>query len=53
MRNFKKFGQQILTRFALWPPMRSYGELVLRPVTIAEQAAGIEVAFSDKNNYKK
>jgi hypothetical protein len=27
-------------------PLRSYGELVLHPVTLAERAAGEEIAFS-------
>lgn len=30
----------------------SYGELVLRPVTIAERVAGTEIAFSPSNNKK-
>lgn len=32
--------------------MRSYGELVLRPVTIAERAAGADTAFRNANNKK-
>ena len=31
---------------------RSYGELVLRPVTIAERVVGAEIAFSPSNNKK-
>lgn len=46
MTNWKKLGRRILSKIVLWAPMRSYGELVLRPVTIAERAAGMEVAFS-------
>jgi hypothetical protein len=53
MTNWKEIGRRIITRIALWAPLRSYGELVLRPVTIAERAAGMQVAFCDANNYKK
>ena len=52
MTNWKKIGR-ILSKVASWAPLRSYGELVLRPVTIAEQAAGMQVAFCDANNDKK
>jgi len=38
--------------FTSWLPLRSYGELVLKPVTIAEQTAGTEIAFSTANNKK-
>lgn len=53
MTSWKVKGQQILERIALWAPLRSYGELVLRPVTIAERAAGVQVVFCDTNNDKK
>ncbi|MGI9202813.1 MAG: hypothetical protein ACR2Q3_02315 [Woeseiaceae bacterium] len=53
MTTWKEIGRQTITRIALWAPLRSYGELVLRPVTIAERAAGTQVAFCDTNNDKK
>jgi len=43
---------QFLVLVASWLPLRSYGELVLRPVTIAERAADAEIAFSTANNKK-
>lgn len=53
MPNWKEKGRRILTRIALWAPLRTYGELVLRPVTMAEQTAGTQVVFCDANNDKK
>ena len=47
---------QFLGQVGSWLPLRTllltYGELVLRPVTIAERAANAEIAFSTANNKK-
>ncbi len=52
MQNWKKIGWRVVSKMLLWAPFRSYGELVLRPVTIAERAAGMEVAFSNASTEK-
>jgi len=51
MINWNQFMRRANT-ILLRIPLRSYGELVLRPVTIAEQAAGAEIAFSAADNKK-
>ena len=53
MTNWKQKGRRLLTRIALWAPLRSYGELVLRPVTTAEKTAGMQIVFCDANSDKK
>ncbi len=50
MMNWKKFWRHITAYLLLRTPMRSFGELVLRPVTIAERNAGAEIAFSAAHN---
>jgi hypothetical protein len=50
--NWKKFWRHIIANLVLRNPMRSFGELVLRPVTIAERNAGAEIAFSAAHNKK-
>jgi hypothetical protein len=44
----RKFAAYMLLRTL----MRSYGELVLRPVIIAKRAAGAEIASSTAHNKK-
>ncbi|MBT5219001.1 MAG: hypothetical protein HOI35_11830 [Woeseia sp.] len=43
---------QLLGQIGRWLPLRTYGELVLRPVTIADRAANAEIAFSTADNKK-
>jgi hypothetical protein len=50
MTNWHRFWEQLIAFVALRTPLGAYGELVLRPVTIAEQAAGTEIAFSTAHN---
>ena len=38
MNNRNRFFRNVMAFLLLKTPMRSYGELVLRPVTIAERA---------------
>lgn len=52
MNNWNKFCRQVVTFALSKTPLGSYGELVLRPVTMLEQAAGTEIAFSTAY-YKK
>ena len=52
MMNWKKLWRQITAYLLLRTPMRSFGELVLRPVTIAERNAGAEIVFSAAQNKK-
>ena len=52
MINWKRFWRQIAAYLLLRTPMRSFGELVLQPVTIAERKAGAEIAFSAAHNKK-
>jgi hypothetical protein len=49
---WNRFWRQLTAFMLLRTPMLSYGELVLRPVTIAEQGAGAEIAFSTAHNKK-
>ena len=51
MINWNQFRRRVTT-FLFQMPFRSYGELVLRPVIIAEQAAGAEIASSAADNKK-
>jgi hypothetical protein len=46
MNNLNQFWRRVVAFTLSRTPLGSYGELVLRPVTIAEQAAGAEIAFS-------
>jgi hypothetical protein len=50
--NWKNFWRHKIAKLVLRNPMRSFGELVLRPVTIAERNAGAEIAFSAAHNKK-
>jgi len=50
--NWKKFWRHITAFLLLRTPMGSFGELVLRPVTIAERKAGADIAFSAAHNKK-
>jgi hypothetical protein len=52
MMNWNRFWRRMTAFMLLRTPMLSYGELVLRPVTIAERAAGTEIAFSTAHNKK-
>ncbi len=52
MRISTQFWRGFISNFTSLLPLRSYGELVLKPVTIAEQAAATEIAFSTANNKK-
>ena len=52
MSTYSQIWREIFGKFTVWLPLRSYGELVLRPVTIAEQVADTEIAFSTANNKK-
>lgn len=52
MSTSTQIWHQFLGQVASMLPLRSYGELVLRPVTIAERAADAEIAFSTANNKK-
>ena len=50
MMNWKKFCRNITAYLMLRTPLRSFGELVLRPLTIAERKAGADIAFSAAHN---
>ena len=52
MNNWNRFWRKITAFLMLRTPLGSYGELVLRPVMIVEQAAGAEIAFSTAHNKK-
>lgn len=52
MLNSNRFWRRITAFLLSRTPILSYGELVLRPVTIAERAAGAEIAFSAAHNKK-
>jgi len=52
IKNWNRFWRRMTAFMLLRTPMLSYGELVLRPVTIAERAAGAEIAFSTAHNKK-
>jgi hypothetical protein len=52
MINWNRFWRRMAAFMLLRTPMLSYGELVLRPVTIAERTAGAEIAFSAAHNKK-
>ena len=52
MHTSSQIWRQFLAQAASLLPLRSYGELVLRPVTIAERTAGAEIAFSSAHNKK-
>jgi hypothetical protein len=52
MSTFTQTWHQFLGQVGSCLPPRTYGELVLRPVTIAEWAAKAEIAFSTATNKK-
>lgn len=52
MTNWKRFWRRVTAFLLLRTPMRSYGRLVLRPVTIALRAADAEIAFGTTQNNK-
>ena len=52
MKNWKRFWRRVTAYLLLHTPMRSFGELILRPVTIAERNAGAKIAFSAAHNKK-
>lgn len=45
-----RFWRAVAAFLFLYTPIRSYGELVLRPVTIAERAAVKSAADSARHN---
>lgn len=48
--NWYRFWRRVAAFLFLNTPIRSYGELVLRPVTIAERAAGKSAVASARHN---
>ena len=50
--NWNRFWRRMTAFMLSRTLMLSYGELVLRPVTIAERAAGAEIAFSAAHKKK-
>ncbi len=52
MSNWNRFWRKLTAYMVTKTPLGSYGKLVLHPVTILEQVAGAEIAFSTAH-YKK